>query len=49
MARWIGAQGQVKMVKKTQKHPYLCCLTQRTPNPKRKIFFQSALEDLLIP
>jgi len=39
MAHWIGAQGQVKLAKKTQKHLHLWRPPQWTPNPKRKTFF----------
>jgi len=39
MAHWIGAQGQVKLAKKTQEYPHLWRYPQRTPNPKRKTFF----------
>ena len=39
MAHWIGAQGRVKVDKKTPKHPHLWRSPLRTPNPKRKIFF----------
>jgi len=36
MAHWDGAQGQVKMFKITQKHPYLRCSPQKSSNPKQK-------------
>ena len=39
MAHWDGAQGQAKMAKKTQKHPYFWRSPQKNSNPKRKIFF----------
>jgi len=39
MADWIGAQGQVKLVKKTQKHRHLWRHPQKSPKPKRKTFF----------
>jgi len=39
MADWDGAQGQAKMAKITQKHPYLWRSPQKTSNPKRKTFF----------
>jgi len=39
MAHWDGAQGQAKMDKITQKHPYLWRSTQKSSNSKRKNFF----------
>jgi len=39
MAHWDGAQGQPKLAKITQKHPYLWRSPQKSSNPKRKIFF----------
>jgi len=39
MAHWDGAQGQAKMAKITQKHPYLWRSSQKSSNPKQKIFF----------
>jgi len=39
MAHWDGAQGQAKMAKITQKHPYLWRSPQKSSNPKRKILF----------
>ena len=39
MAHWDSAQGQAKMAKITQKHPYLWRSPQKTSNPKWKIFF----------
>jgi len=41
MAQWIGVQGQVKVVKKKQKHSHLQRSPQWTPNRKRKPFFFS--------
>ena len=38
MAYWVGAQGQVKLVKKTQNHPHLRRHSHITPNAKRKSF-----------
>ena len=38
MAHWDSAQGQAKMAKITQKHPYLWRCPQKTSNPKQKIF-----------
>jgi len=38
MAHWDRAQGQAKMAKITQKHPYLWHSPQKRSNPKRKIF-----------
>jgi len=49
MAHWIGAQGRVKVAKKTQKHPHLWRPPQRTSNTKRKKIFQSKLEGLPNP
>jgi len=39
MDHWNGAQGLVKVAKKTQKHPHLWRSPQRTPNPNWKKFF----------
>ena len=39
MAHWDSAQGQAKMAKITQKHPYFRCSPQKTSNPKWKKFF----------
>ena len=39
MAHWDGAQGQEKMAKITQKHPYLWRSPQKNSNPKQKFFF----------
>jgi len=39
MAHWGSAQGQAKMVKITQKHPYLWRSPQKSSNPKQKLFF----------
>ena len=39
MDHWDNAQGQAKMAKITQKHPYLWRSPQKTLNPKRKKFF----------
>ena len=41
MAHWDSAQGQPKMAKIKQKHPYLWRPPQKTSNPKRKMFFFS--------
>jgi len=41
MAHWDSAQGQAKMAKITEKHPYLWHSSQKTSNPKRKTFFMS--------
>jgi len=49
MAHWVGTQGQVKLVKKSRKRALIVTSPQKTPNPKRKVFFQSQLEDLLNP
>ena len=39
MAQWDAAQGQAKMAKTMQKHPYLWRSPQKSSNPKRKKFF----------
>jgi len=39
MAHCDSAQGQAKMAKITQKHPYLWRSPQKTSNPKQKTFF----------
>jgi len=39
MAHWDGTQGQEKMAKITQKHPYLWRSPQKSSNTKQKIFF----------
>jgi len=39
MAHWNGAQGQAKMAKITQKHPYLWRSSQKSSNQNEKIFF----------
>jgi len=39
MAHWDSAQGQAKMAKITQKHPYLWRFSQKASNPKWKTFF----------
>ena len=39
MGQWVGAQSQVKVAKKMQKHPHLWRSPQRTPNQKQKKFF----------
>jgi len=39
MAHWDGAQGQAKMAKTMQKHPYLWRSPQKSSNQKRKNFF----------
>jgi len=39
MAHWESAQGQAKMAKITQKHPYLWHSPQEASNPKQKTFF----------
>jgi len=49
MAHWDGAQGQAKMAKITQKHPYLRRSPQKISNIKRKNFFRFWLQDLLNP
>jgi len=49
MAHWDGAQGQAKMAKITQKHPYWWCSPQKSSNPKQKFFFRFWLQDLLHP
>jgi len=39
MAHWDGTQGQAKMAKTTQKHPYLWRSPQKSSNQQRKFFF----------
>jgi len=39
LAQWVEVQGQIKVAQIMQKHPHLWRSPQRTPNPKRKIFF----------
>ena len=39
MAHWDGMQGQAKMAKMVQKHPFLWRSPQKSSNPKWKIFF----------
>jgi len=39
MAHWDGIQGQAKMAKMVQKHPYLWRSPQKSSNPKWKKFF----------
>jgi len=48
MAHWIGAQGQLKWVKNTNKY-LICDVTKRKPDPQIKKRFKSKLEDLLNP
>jgi len=48
MAHWDGAQGQAKMAKISQKHPYLWRSPQKSSKPKRKRFIlRFWLQDLL--
>ena len=46
MGQWVGAQGQVKMVKKMQKHRHLWRSPQQTPNQNQKNFFSSSTRRL---
>jgi len=39
MGQWVGAQGQVTVAKKMQKHSHLWRSPQRTPNQKGKNCF----------
>ena len=39
MGQWAGAQGQVKVAKKMQKHSHLWRSPKQTPNQKQKNFF----------
>jgi len=39
MGHWDGTQGQAKMVKKTQKLPYLWRSPEKSSNPKQKNSF----------
>jgi len=49
MAHWIGAQGQVKVVKYAKTCPH-CDVTKENPKPKsNNVFFQSEPEDLSNP
>jgi len=38
MAHWIGAQGRVKLAKKTQQHPPLMTSSSENPKPKTDFF-----------
>jgi len=38
MTHWVGAQGQVKLAKTAKTSPIMT-LPRKTPNPKRKSFF----------
>jgi len=38
MARWIGAQGQVKLAKMAKTCPHCDVTNKKTPNPNPKIF-----------
>jgi len=48
-AYWIGGQGRVKFVKKTQQHPPIVTSLPENPKHKTENLFQSALEVLLNP
>ena len=39
MAHWDRAQGQAKMAKITQKHPYLWHIPQKSQTENKKCFF----------
>jgi len=49
MAHWDGAQGQAKMAKITQKHPYLWRSPRKAQIQKEKNFLRYWLQDLLNP
>ena len=49
MGQLVGAQGQVKVAKKMEKHPHLWRSPQQTPNQTKKFLFGCQLEDLLNP
>jgi len=49
MAHCDGAQGQTKMAKITQKHPYLWRSPRKAQTQNKKKFFQFWLQDLLNP
>jgi len=49
MSRWVGAQAQVNLAKKTQNTPS-CDVTHREPQTQiKEIVFQSKLEDYTNP
>jgi len=39
MAHWVGAQGQAKLAKKSQKHPHCRDITPRKPQTQNEINF----------
>ena len=49
MAHWDSAQGQAKMAKITQKHPYLWRSSRKPQTQNEKCFFRRQLEDVLNP
>ena len=49
MGELVGAQGQLKVAKKMQKHPHLWRSPQQTPNQKQKNFFLCQLDNLVNP
>ena len=46
MGQLVGAQGQVKVAKKMQKHPHLWRSPHQTPNQKQKNFFSMSTRRL---
>jgi len=49
-SNWIGAQGQVKLAQRLQKHSFVVSSSPENPKPKTKnLFFHSQLPDLLNP
>jgi len=49
MFRWIGAQGQVKLVKNTKTGPHCYVTNRKAQTQIEKIFLQSKLEHLPNP
>jgi len=49
MGQLFGAQGQVKVAKKIQRHPHLWRSPSKRQTNNKKIFFRCQLEDLLNP
>ena len=45
MTHWDGGQGQAKMAKITQKHPYLRRFPRKGQTHNEKFFFQFWLQD----
>ena len=49
MGQLVGAQGQVKVAKKMQKHPHLWRFPRKRQTKNKQNFFRCQLEDLLNP